>query len=311
MFQRSCQRSALALLLVSLAACGGKPAPTQPNDPAPPVFQIPGGVSPLVASMYQELPSHITQQLASLQQDVSRNPGIVSFFNTKITLLQRSSLAAEIANGRMFAEVSATSIDERQIAIATLFPEERLRGEAMQAISMLQQALPVLEQFLGTPFPSTQVRVWYGFKIGNSGGGGSIFSEDRTTYEARTPASRLPFDAILQHELSHSYIGNETLNQFLELYTYNRLRGAGPDLATWTFTRGYPGPREDNRDVALVLDVYQLLGHDAMARAYKAAYGLRPPYGQPLSAAVRQVFVDQAPAHLKSAVDDKLSRITF
>ena len=229
----------------------------------------------------------------------------------KIALLQRPTLAVEIADGRMFAERTATSVDERRIEIATLFPEERMRGEAMQTILIVGEGLPILEQFLDTPFPSSSIRVWYGFEVGNSGGGGSIFSEDRTSYEARTSAARLPFESILCHELAHSYIGNEILTQFLELYAYNRLHGSTQDLSTWTFTRGYTGMGDHNRDVALVLDVYQMLGHDAMARAYKAAFALRPQYGQPLSAPVRQVFVDQAPTHLKSTIDDKLSRITF
>ena len=301
------------ILWLSATACGGGATPTQPNNPSPPppVFQIPAGVSALVASMYQQLTGYIANALAENQQNLPNNPQNASFINAKIALLQRPTLAVEIANGRMYAEGTATSIDERRIEIATLFAEERMRGEAMQTIVVVGEALPILERFLDTPFSSASVRVWYGFKVGSSGGGGSVFSEDRTTYEARTPASRLPFDAILSHELAHTYLGNEMLTQFLELYAYNRLNGSSPDLSTWRFTRGYTGMRDDNRDVALVLDVYQLLGHDAMARAYKAAYALRPPYGQPLSAPVRQVFVNEAPAALKSIVDDKLSRITF
>ena len=304
------QRSTAAIPLLLLAACGGTPAPTQPNAP-PPVFQVPTGVSVLVASMYQQLPSYIAGALADSQADLPRNQHIASFINAKIALLQRPTLAVEIADGRMFAERTATSIDERRIEIATLFAEERMRGEAMQTIQVVGEALPILERFLDTRFPASSVRVWYGFKVGHSGGGATISSEDRTSYEARTPASRLPHDSILGHELAHSYIGNEILNQFLELYVYNRLHGSGPDLSTWSFTRGYTGPSDANRDVALVLDVYQMLGHDAMARAYKAAYGLRPPYGQPLSAAVRQAFVEQAPQQFKATVDAKLSLITF
>jgi hypothetical protein len=268
-----------AIVLSCVTACGGgNSTPTQPNNPAPPIFQIPNGVSALVASMYQQLPAYIGNALAENQANLPLNPQNASFINAKIALLQRPTLAVEIADGRMFAERAVTSIDERRIDIATLFAEERMRGEAMQAIHVVGEALPILERFLDTPFPASSLRVWYGFKVGNSGGGGSIFSEDRTSYEARTSGGRLPFDAILSHELAHSYIGNEILNQFLELY---------------------------------VLDVYQMPGHEAVARAYKAACALRPPYGQPLSPAVRQAFVDQAPTHLKSSVDDKLNRITF
>jgi hypothetical protein len=301
-----------AIVLSCATACGGgNSTPTQPNNPAPPLFQIPNGVSALVASMYEQLSAQIATALAENQANLLLNPQNASFITAKIALLQRPTLAVEIAEGRMFADNRATSIDERPIELAALFAEERMRVEAMHTLTVLQQSLPILERFLDTPFPASSIRVWYGFKVGNSGGGGSIYSEDRTSYEARTPASRLPFESILCHELAHSYLGNEILTQFLELYTYNRLHGSTPDLATWTFTRGYAGPGDANRDVALVLDVYQMLGHDAMARAYKAAYALRPPYGQPLSAAVRQVFVDQAPEQYKGAVDTKLSRITF
>ena len=68
---------------------------------------------------------------------------------------------------------------------------------------------------------------------------------------------------------------------------------------------------EANQDASALLDVYQWIGRDGMARAYKAAVPLRPPYGSPLSAACRQVFVDQAPEALKVQVADKIARITF
>lgn len=300
---------AIALLTATASCGGGNSAPTLPDTPARPVYQVPVGLSPLLTSMYQQLPTVIASSLADLQRDLPNNQHIASYISAKIAMLQRPTLAVEIADGRMFAEV--TSINEGSIAIATLFPEERMRAEAMQTLTVLQQSLPILERFLDTSFPTASIRVWYGFKVGNSGGGGTISSEDRTSYDERTPVSRLPFESILCHELAHSYIGNEILTQFLELYTYNRLHGSTPDLTTWSFTRGYAGPSDANRDVALVLDVYQLLGHDAMARAYKAAYALRPPYGSPLSPAVRQAFVDQAPEELKALVETKLSRITF
>jgi len=99
------------------------------------------------------------------------------------------------------------------------------------------------------------------------------------------------------------------MTQFLELYAYNRALGAGPDLGSWTFTRGYTGPSETNESSALVLDVYGLVGHDAMARAYKAAVPLRPPYGQPIPAAVIEAFVNEAPSAVKEQVRAKLARV--
>jgi hypothetical protein len=101
---------------------------------------------------------------------------------------------------------------------------------------MIASAVPIIEEFMAMPFPVGSVRVWYGFKIGNSGGGGVIYTEDRTTYETRTGPTRLPYDAILCHEASHSYVGNESLTQFLELYAYNVVRTGSADPMSWTFT---------------------------------------------------------------------------
>ena len=66
-----------------------------------------------------------------------------------------------------------------------------------------------------------------------------------------------------------------------------------------------------NQNVAALLDVYQLLGHDTMARAYRAIRPLAPPYGSPLSPAVTQAFVGQVPPPQQSQVTEKLGKITF
>ena len=47
---------------------------------------------------------------------------------------------------------------------------------------------------------------------------------------------------------------------------------------------------EANKDLAAVMDVYQLLGYDAMSRSYAAVIPLRPAYGQALSPAVIQAL---------------------
>jgi len=137
------------------------------------------------------------------------------------------------------------------------------------------------------------------------------YSEDRTTYEGRTGSNRLPYDAILCHELGHSYIGSESLTQFLELYAYNVIRTGSTDPQAWIFTRGWTPNLPANQDVAAVLDIYRLIGHDAMRRAYRAIYPLRPPYGQPLSQTVIQAFVAQVPVTLQAQVAEKLAKITF
>jgi hypothetical protein len=109
------------------------------------------------------------------------------------------------------------------ITIAAVFPSAAMRSDASTAVQQLATALPVLEQFMGPGFPFGAVRVWYGFAVGNrdNPGNGVIQAEDKTSYESRTPASRLPLEAILDHELSHNYISHEGLNIFLEVYQFN------------------------------------------------------------------------------------------
>ena len=75
--------------------------------------------------------------------------------------------------------------------------------------------------------------------------------------------------------------------------------------------RHSPVTPPSKQDSAALLDVYRLIGHDPMARSYRATYPLRPPYGEPLSPAVRQAFVDQAPDALKSQVAALVARVTF
>jgi hypothetical protein len=121
----------------------------------------------------------------------------------------------------------------------------------------------------------------------------------------RTNASRKPFDAIEMHELSHSYISNECLNQFLEHYIYNVIATGAVDFASWTYTQNsLPG-------VAALFDIYQLIGPDAMRNAYRAVYPLRPPYGSPLTQAVIQAFLTAVPAEHQAAVTAKLAAIDF
>ena len=138
-----------------------------------------------------------------------------------------------------------------------------------------------------------------------------MYVEDRTTYEARTPPARLPYDAILGHEAGHAYIAHESLTQFLELYLYNLARTGSTDPLAWTFTRSWTPDLETNTGIAAVLDVYKLIGFEAMQRSYRAIHPLRPPYGQPLPTAVIDAFILQAPEALRSAVATKLSQVGF
>jgi len=261
--------------------------------------------------MLEMVPQQITSALAENQENLPRNPNNAAQINAKIAMLQRPTLANEIYSGRLFAEGSVTSSNGRSLPVVAVFPLEQMRGEASDAVRAIERGLSALEGFMQTPYPTAQIRLWYGFKIGNSGGGGTLFMEDRTTYEARTPATRLPFDAILYHEVSHTYIGNESLNQFLEVYVYNVVQSGSRQVSSWSYLRGWTPMADPNKDLAAVLDVYQLIGHDVMSAAYAAVYPLRPPYGSALSASAIQVFVDRAPAAAKTQVSQKLGQVTF
>lgn len=296
------------VVVLALTGCGGSspaaptPAPTLPPDPTPPA----GPLSATVTSMLDALPAYLVSVLAENQNLLPRNPQSASYIQAKIAMLQDPNLATAIRNDRRWAEAAAS-----RIPIACVFPVESMRSEANLAVTTLEPVLSLLEEFFAKSFPTPAVRVWYGFKIGNTGGGGAIYSEDRTTYETRTGPNRLPFDAILSHELGHSYIGNESLTQFIELYAYNVIRTGSRVPSAWTFVRNWVPGLSSNQDVGAMLDVYQLIGDDAMARAYRAIQPLNPPYGSPLSSTVIQAFVDQVqPAH-RSQVTDKLRRVTF
>jgi hypothetical protein len=261
--------------------------------------------------MLQGLSAYIAQALQTNQDSLPRNPQNSAQIQAKIAMLQNPSLQADIINGRRWAELEVPSSGGRSIPISTVFALESMRAEAGQALQTLGPVLPVLEEFFDRPFPTPAIRVWYGFVIGNSGGGGSIYSEDRTTYEARTGPSRLPYDAILCHELGHSYIANESLAQFLEMYAYNIIRTGATDPLTWSSTRNWVPDDPANQDSAAVMDVYKAIGPEAMKRAYRAIYPLQPAYGQPLSSDVVQAFVAQVPASLQSTVAAKLAKVTF
>lgn len=196
------------------------------------------------------------------------------------------------------------------LPVTAVFPLEGMRAEAAQSVRLVASALPVLENFLDTPFSFPYVRIWHGFVLGNSGGGGTLYMEDRGTYEAVTPPG-LPYDAIVVHELSHSYFRHESLTQFLELYGYNVLRTGSTDLGAWTFTRGYVPGRDANEGVHALLDVYRLIGPGAMASAFRAVRQIGPSAGEPLSAAAQQAFVDAAPPAAKADVAASVARIRF
>ena len=305
----------LALVVLACGLGCSSPTPTTPNTPNPsptptPVFvpptlpPLPAGLSALMTSMLNSLPAQVTQALTENQQLLPNNPHLTSQLNAKIAMLRSPSILIDIVNGARWVEGQSMGT-----SIGLVFPLEHMRADANDAVSVLTSALPVLEGFMGEPFPAPTVRVWYGFVMGNKGGGGSIYSEERSSYVARVQPNALPYDSILCHELSHSFMANEALNQFLELYVYNSLRGSSTDPSTWTFTRNWTPGLGSNRGITAIMDVYQLIGHDAMRAAYRAVRPLRPAYNSPLSPQVLDAFVSVLPADLRAAVRAKLATI--
>lgn len=302
------------VLAVAVAGCGSSSpsAPSQPPVQAPAPPAPPPGASPALSAMIRGLPAYISDALAREQESLPRNPGMATFIQAKIDMLRNPALATQIVGGQLWLESSASSIGGRGVQIVVLFPQPSMREDAARAVAELTRGLPILETFMATPFPHEGIRMWYGFTTGNSGGGGTLHMEDRVSYETRTgPGRPLPYDAILHHELSHSYIGNEALTQFLELYIYNRLRTGSQRVDAWVHTRDYAPFAPSNENSAAILDVYQLIGHDPMADAYCALHPLRPPYGQPLSQPARQAFIDRAPEPARDQVAALVARVTF
>jgi hypothetical protein len=297
-------------------ACGGDRSPAAPSatpTPTPTVTvpSIPAGLSSILNQMLAALAAYITSVTAENTALLPNNPQSRTFIQAKLAALQNPSLHADIVNGQRWAEGSASSPLGPPVPIASVFMLDSMRAEAGDAVRVIESGVAPLEAFFNLRFPLSSVRIWYGFKLGNTGGGGQIYSEDRTTYLARTSGSLLPYDAILVHELSHSFVANEQLNQFLELYLYNVIKTGSTDPSTWQFTRGWVPAASANAGSAAVLDVYQLIGHDAMRNAYRAIYPLRPPYGSPLSSAVIAAFLSAVPPEHHPAVSAKLATITF
>ena len=185
-----------------------------------------------------------------------------------------------------------------------------MRVGAARAVQWVKSGIPLLESFMALPFPRNRITIWYGFQIGASGGGGTIWAEDQATYDSRLSGKTgiMPYELLYYHELSHSYIAHESLNQFLELYQYNLVHTGSTAYADWT---NFRVPREKWPWINAILDIYQLIGYDAMANAYRILYTLNPPYGQPLSQQCQQVFVDQAPDNLKSQVATLAANIIY
>ena len=264
-----------------------------------------------IDSMYSQLASQIASAITYNESGLPRNPRNRDELLELIALLRTPTLEAEIRDGSYVEASVVESIDGRRLPIVTMFPRASSREDAIRANGYVQLAATLLEDFLQVPFPHSGISSWYGFFIGNRGGGGTILSEDQTTYETRrgpVVLGYLPFEAIIHHEVSHSYFGNEYLTQFLELYVYNRTYTNSLDVDSWVYTRDYEPFLASNSHTHGLLDIYQLIGHDAMARAFQALYPLRPSYGTPLSEAGKQAIVNEAPFGLQNQVREILNR---
>ena len=301
-------RVLVVVVLCALAACGDDKAPSAPTSTSSaPVF-VPTGLSTNLTQMLNGLVAYITSVTAENQASLQNNQQFRTQYQAKISALQSPTLFADIINGRRWHEGQAASSIGPAIPIAMIFMLDGMRAEAADGMRVLETAAPVLEEFFNVPFPTGRLRVWYGFKVGSNGGGGGLWVEDRTTYQSRGPVP-LIYDAMLIHEMAHSYMLNEAMNQFLELYAYNVPRTGSTDATAWSFTRSWTPGLSTNQGSAALLDVYQLIGHDAMRNAYRAVYPLRPQYGLPLTAAMIEAFLSQVPAEHQAIVAAKLATI--
>jgi hypothetical protein len=266
-------------------------------------------VSSTVLEMLRVLDSHIRSWRDGLRRDLPNNPHVAGWMQAKLAMLDAPGLASAIVRGRHWVEDSVRVTSGSVVPVAAIFPLDSLRGEAARSARTVASGIPTLEALTGVAFPAPAVLIWDGFVIGNAGGGGSLHMEDRATYEARTGSTRSPYDALLLHEAAHTWFGNEAVTQFLELYAYNVPRTGVRDARAWAYTRGWTPGAEGNEGVHAVLDVYELLGPDAMTRALRAAQALRPRYNQPLAPEVRQLFADEAPPAVRAQVLAKLATI--
>ena len=264
--------------------------------------------SQLMQELLGPLDNVIFGSLERMRNDISQNPGLATQFQAKIEMLSDPSLEGQIINGSMFDLSEFTNSQGEIVPLFVVFPRDSMRAGALQDRSLVSQTVGVLENFVQVSWPWPRVREWYGFSIGNSGGGGDLNMEDRGTYAERA----LPHDAILRHELAHSYIGHESLTQFLEVFAVNVIDTGTGDFAAWTYLRGnYVAFADSNTGAWALMDIYQLIGEAAMGRAYNAVYQINPLYGVPLSDAAKQVFVNEAPADVIQQVEAIVHKIVF
>lgn len=250
----------------------------------------------------------IAASISRMLESLPQNPQAASFMEARLALLRTPGLGGDVIDGHRYT-LGSVAARRGTLPVTAVFPVESMRAEAELPVRLVESALPLLEELLGAPYPTQAIRVWYGFAVGSSGGGGVINAEDRTTYQARTLGVLLPYDPMIIHELSHTWFGSESVTQFLELYGYNLLATGSADARQWTHTRGWVPGQASNEGVHALLDVYALLGPAAMGDALRQVAVLYPPYGRPLTPAMQQAFVDAAPDAAKATVAAKVARV--
>jgi hypothetical protein len=274
----------------------------------PHLVTVPGEARAMLA----ELVEYIPRNRENLVRDLPRNQHIAPFMQEKINLLRTPGLGSDILEHRRFEVGGFLSRSGARVPVTAVFPLERMRDEAVHYMHLVEAAVPVLEDFLASPFPTQGgARLWYGFITGMSGGGGTVNVEDRTAYNARTQGRADPYDAGIVHELGHGYVGNESLTQFLEVYGENVLRTGSADIAAWTSTRGWIPGRAQNEGIHALLDIYQLIGREQMAAAYRTILPMRPPFAQVLPQAVKDAFAAAVPEAVRPQVAARLEKVAY
>lgn len=263
--------------------------------------------SALVDAMLRNMDEHVTTMLRHNRDLIPLNPTLEHLIRSKIAVLERPELSSEIVSG-LYAQGTARS-DGREVPIVAAFLADTMRPRVATAFEELARALPVLESFMDERLLAQHLRMWYGFALGSRGGGGTLYVEDQGTYEVRRSGEGPPYLAVLVHELAHSFMGHESLTQFLELYLYNVTRTGSTDAGAWSHTREYVADREENSGIHAILDIYRLIGHDAMRDAYRALGALNPSFGEPLSEAARAAIIERAPEDKRAQVTAKVARI--
>lgn len=268
----------VVLLIVVFAgstSCGSA-VPSAPNGlsirrlPSIQTPPIPGGVSETIGGMLVRLAANLVVFHRENQELLPRNPSLAAHINAKTSMLETPGLINQIFDERRWVEGSASTARGEGITIGAIFPLETMRASCLSAVQDLERYLPLLMDFFAEPFPTGRLELWYGFRMGANGGNGSIVILDEAVSALTNPNSPTGYSATLAHEASHSYIGNEALTQYLELYLYNVARGLGTEPGSWTYTRGWTPTTPSTFGVSVVLDVHHRVGFEVMQRAYRA-----------------------------------------